>query len=147
MLAMSASYKGPKVFQNNWDEVTKFEDSIQIPCMCASGTQALWPPVYCTTYLHARSREDHFENELLDGCRSNDRSDLELSTLLTEKHIRSDVPMGQLLALWTDTQGSPTCKDDFFHCACLLPVVCCSMQHWKEHWKLENHSDRQIRIS
>ncbi|XP_064916560.1 uncharacterized protein LOC135579320 isoform X4 [Columba livia] len=105
MLAMSASYKGPKVFQNNWDEVTKFEDSIQIPCMCASGTQALWPPVYCTTYLHARSREDHFENELLDGCRSNDRSDLELSTLLTEKHIRSDVPMGQLLALWTDTQG------------------------------------------
>ncbi|XP_064916603.1 uncharacterized protein LOC135579320 isoform X5 [Columba livia] len=31
MLAMSASYKGPKVFQNNWDEVTKFEDSIQSP--------------------------------------------------------------------------------------------------------------------
>lgn len=39
------------------------------PCMCASGTQVLRSPVYCTTHLHARSGEDPFENQLLDGCR------------------------------------------------------------------------------
>lgn len=33
-----------------------------VPEFCGS-------PVYCTTHLYARSRDDPFENEVLDDCR------------------------------------------------------------------------------
>lgn len=39
------------------------------PCRSASGMWVLLYPVYCTPYLHARSGEDPFENEVLDNCR------------------------------------------------------------------------------